>query len=187
MTWNADTSWNVCVKKDCRGPVEGPGGDVTFFDGGEAHCIECGREYMVHIHDAETTPWLSLVYVVCSEACGKPKWHTGAHEPIDDARPIHMFQNGNPDWVIAWSAADAVDLWCEQTGEPRETYNEDYGGEDDWEALPDDKVCKFWLDENGDLTDDGGALTELTAGEACKRFGRRDKETGLPFFASSDF
>jgi len=48
MTWNPKTSWNVCKTRACRGPVEGPGGSVEFFDGGEAYCIECGREYVVH-------------------------------------------------------------------------------------------------------------------------------------------
>ena len=187
MTWNAETSWNVCANKECRGPVEGPGGSVEFFDGGEAHCIECGREYMVTIPFEDATPYLVLVHVVCSKTCGKPKWHKGDHEPVEPNRPVFMFENGNPDWVIAYDEADAIKLWCEQTGENLETYEEDYGGEGDWGKLRDDKVCVFWLDEDGDLTDDSGTRTELTAAEACKRFGRRSKETGHPFFASSDF
>ena len=49
MTWDAKTSWNVCRTRTCRGPVEGDGGSVEFFDGAEAHCIECGREYFVGV------------------------------------------------------------------------------------------------------------------------------------------
>lgn len=38
-------SWNTCAK--CKNPVEGPGGDVEFFDGSEARCIGCNTVYVV--------------------------------------------------------------------------------------------------------------------------------------------
>jgi len=47
--WNAKTSPNVCSRPSCRGPIEGPGGEVEFFDGGEAWCIECDTEYVAHV------------------------------------------------------------------------------------------------------------------------------------------
>ena len=50
MAWTP-ASWNTCLTPWCRGPVEGPGGSVEFFDGGEAYCIECDREYGVVIFD----------------------------------------------------------------------------------------------------------------------------------------
>jgi len=63
MTWDAKTSWNVCKTRTCRGPVERFDGSVDFFDGSEAHCIECDREYTVYIAGDDTTPWLSPVRV----------------------------------------------------------------------------------------------------------------------------
>jgi hypothetical protein len=47
--WSAETSWNVCLDTTCRGPVEGPDGSVEFVDGGDAFCIECDAEYVVHV------------------------------------------------------------------------------------------------------------------------------------------
>jgi hypothetical protein len=60
VAWNASMSWNVCKTRTCRGPVEGDGGSVDFFDGSKVHCIECGREYLVHVADG-CTPSLERV------------------------------------------------------------------------------------------------------------------------------
>lgn len=59
MTWDPNTSWNTCLA--CRGPVEGEGGSVEFFDGSEAWCIECDRAYLVHVAGDGETAWLEAV------------------------------------------------------------------------------------------------------------------------------
>lgn len=69
MTWDATTSWNVCKTLKCRGPVEGDGGSVEFFDGSEAHCIECGRQYTVVVNDGDA--WLVNVYEPRKRKAGK--------------------------------------------------------------------------------------------------------------------
>lgn len=45
-------SWNTCAR--CAGPVEKAGGDVEFFDGDEAFCIECGTVFVVAIYEDGT-------------------------------------------------------------------------------------------------------------------------------------
>ena len=81
-------------------------------------------------------------------------------------RQLYLFESGNPDWVIAYDEDDAHRLWCEHTGEKPEDYD------NDWVKLADDSTAKYWLDGNGKITDDSGTLTEMTALEAVKRFGR---------------
>lgn len=57
--WDPKTSPNVCKRSKCRGPIEAPDGGVTFFDGGEAHCIDCGANY-TSFTDGETL-WFERV------------------------------------------------------------------------------------------------------------------------------
>jgi hypothetical protein len=91
---------------------------------------------------------------------------------------LHMFENGCPEWVIAFDVADAVKVYEVATGlKPG-----DHDGEDDWAELPGDKVVKFWLDDNGELSDgsNGRTLTPMTVDAACAKFGHG-------FYASSEF
>jgi len=41
--------WNTCTKRGCGGLVEGVGGTVTFHDGDEAKCSDCGRPHHVYV------------------------------------------------------------------------------------------------------------------------------------------
>jgi hypothetical protein len=92
-------------------------------------------------------------------------------------RRLYLFKSGNPDSVVAFDEDDALRLWCEHIGEKPE----DYADESDWRRMPDDETAKYWLDpDTGAITDDEGVLTELTAAEAVRRYGRG-------FLASVDF
>lgn len=88
-------------------------------------------------------------------------------DTIEVERPLFQFRNGCPEWVIAYDVKDACEIYFILTGVPAE----DYDGEDDWEKLDPQATSKFWLDENGEVTDTSGTLTEMTNAEACERFG----------------
>jgi hypothetical protein len=88
---------------------------------------------------------------------------------------LHMFENGCTEWVIAYDADDACDVYRQNIG----IAPEDYDGVDEWEQLPGDKVLKFLLDADGNLSD-SGTSTQVTVDEACVRFGHG-------FHASSEF
>jgi|SRR5580692_1386504 hypothetical protein len=82
-------------------------------------------------------------------------------------RELHMFENGCPEWVVAYDEKDACEVYFLATGVPAE----DYEGEDDWRQLDPQATSKFWLDDKGDITDTSGKLVEMTNAEACEKFG----------------
>lgn len=95
-----------------------------------------------------------------------------------EARRLRLFENGNPDWCVAYDEADALAVWAAATGEnPADYYA------DDWAPVDDDKARLYWLTPDGDLTshdnEDGGALVPMTAAQVCAKFGHG-------FYASSD-
>ena len=53
--------WNTCVRRSCRGPVEGLDGSVEFFDGTEARCLTCDKRYVVIVVDESA--WLEPLRV----------------------------------------------------------------------------------------------------------------------------
>jgi hypothetical protein len=88
-----------------------------------------------------------------------------------EARPLFLFENGCPEWVIAHDEEDAVRVYLVATGEDSQP--------DDWERL-DPLASKVWyLSEKGELTDTGGTPTRMTNLAACDHFGHG-------FYASSE-
>lgn len=82
---------------------------------------------------------------------------------------MHIWTNGG-DWVIAESAADAMAIWLEQTGEESTDYDVS-----EWYQRHDDKPTKLWIDASGEVTDPeeaGATLMQKPAGEWARQFGR---------------
>ena len=102
----------------------------------------------------------------------------GTRTCLGTCRPLYLFENSNPDWVVAHDADDALDVWCKHVGETRDGYDPE-----DWEQRPDDHTAKYWIDpDTGGISDDGdgNTLVELSALEVVGRWGRG-------FIASVDF
>lgn len=100
---------------------------------------------------------------------------------MSDERRLYLFENGNPDWVVAYDEADANRVYCEHLGEDPATY--DPGDDNDWERKADDSTAKYWIGPDGQLcepSEPGAELTEIRAVEVVQRFGRG-------FCASVDF
>jgi hypothetical protein len=70
--------------------------------------------------------------------------------------------------VVAESAEDALDLWCETTGEKRSDWSAG-----DFEMLPDEQLLAIW--------DDDGIL------QTCKRCGEWAEEHGRGFLCSKEY
>lgn len=105
----------------------------------------------------------------------------GTRTCLGTCRPLYLFKNDNPDWVVAEDEVDAFRAWCEHMGENPADYD---GDEQDWRQLSDDETATYWIAPDGTLScpddGDGAELTRLTALEVVQRFGRG-------FFASVDF
>jgi hypothetical protein len=84
-------------------------------------------------------------------------------------KPLHMFQSGCPEWVIAYDKDDAHAVYEAHVGSVP-----DDSPEDTWEQLPDEATSTFWLDAAGDLAEiegDGARPVEMTNAAAIAKFG----------------
>jgi hypothetical protein len=72
---------------------------------------------------------------------------------------MNVYTNGC-DWVIASSAEEALDLWCQATGEKRSDWSAG-----DFEMLPDDRLLAIFFD-------DGENQVIKTCGEWAAEHGR---------------
>ena len=65
-------------------------------------------------------------------------------------KELKMYYNGN-DWVIAYDAEDAWNIWTRFLGEEREDYD---NGEHVWKEFPKDEVLSVY-DEDEKETEEG--------------------------------
>ena len=56
---------------------------------------------------------------------------------------LHVWHDGESEWVIATDAADAMAVWCDTVGEKPESYPDMA-----WEMLPDDSTMAIWINED---------------------------------------
>ena len=59
---------------------------------------------------------------------------------------LHVWHDGESEWVIATDAADAMAVWSETMGEHPEEYSDMV-----WEMLPDDSMMAIWIDESAPM------------------------------------
>ncbi len=76
---------------------------------------------------------------------------------------LKVYFNDN-DWVVASSEEDAWAVWCENTGEKREDFEDDFS----FDPLPDTHVLSMGWDEG----DDEPALLTMTCQEWTVKCGR---------------
>lgn len=70
---------------------------------------------------------------------------------------LHAFWIG-PDTIIAHDSSDALDVWCEHNGEPREDH-----GLDEVTQLDDEAVITIMVDERGEISDTGAPVKRTAA------------------------
>ncbi len=85
-------------------------------------------------------------------------------------KKLHVFEmTEGPDTVIAESIEDAWKVWSKTTGQSKDEYQADYEN-DEFEQVPDDKMMKIFMDDEGKISDSGNQA-EMTAAEWVKREG----------------
>lgn len=80
-----------------------------------------------------------LVAWIAEHKDGREDTWTLAEKPPE----LHVYANEATEWYVAKSAADAVTLMCELSGENPE----DFIPDDEFEEWPDDKPLKIWFDQ----------------------------------------